>query len=66
MKFGIVWAEWNHTITHALMQGAYDTLIKHGAKPENIIAKTVPEFSEPRKEMYKPWSSTTFKPSISV
>lgn len=42
MKFGIVWAEWNHTITHALMQGAYDTLINHGAKPENIITKTVP------------------------
>jgi 6,7-dimethyl-8-ribityllumazine synthase len=42
MKFGIVWAEWNHTITHGLMKGAYDTLVKHGAKPENIITKTVP------------------------
>jgi len=42
MKFGIVWAEWNHTITNALMQGAYDTLTKHGAKAENIIVKTVP------------------------
>ena len=42
MKFGIVWAEWNHTITHALMQGAYDTLIKYGAKSENITTKTVP------------------------
>lgn len=42
MKFGIVWAEWNHTITNGLMQGAYDTLIKHGAKAENIITKTVP------------------------
>ena len=42
MKFGIVWAEWNHGITSALMQGAYDTLIKHGAKPENINTKTVP------------------------
>lgn len=42
MKFGIVWAEWNHTITHALMKGAYDTLIKHGAKADNIITKTVP------------------------
>lgn len=41
-KFGIVWAEWNHEITHALYKGAYDTLIKHGAKPENIISKTVP------------------------
>jgi 6,7-dimethyl-8-ribityllumazine synthase len=42
MKFGIVWAEWNHTITHSLMKGAHDTLIKHGAKEENIITKTVP------------------------
>jgi len=42
MKFGIVWAEWNHKVTHALMQGAYDTLVKHGAKTEDIIVKTVP------------------------
>lgn len=42
MKFGIVWAEWNHKTTRALMQGAYDTLLKHGAKPENIVTKTVP------------------------
>ncbi len=42
MKFGIVWAEWNHGITHALMQGAFDTLVKHGAKENNIITKTVP------------------------
>jgi len=42
MKFGIVWAEWNHGITYALMQGAYDTLVKNGAKTENIVTKTVP------------------------
>jgi 6,7-dimethyl-8-ribityllumazine synthase len=42
MKFGIVWAEWNHTITYALMQGAYNTLLTNGAKSENIITKTVP------------------------
>ena len=42
MKFGIVWAEWNHSITHSLMKGANDTLLKHGAKPENIVIKTVP------------------------
>ncbi len=41
-KFGIVWAEWNHEITHALYKGAYDTLIKHGALSEHIISKTVP------------------------
>ena len=42
MKFGIIWSEWNHDITSALMQGARDTLLKYGAKPENIIIKTVP------------------------
>lgn len=42
MKFGIVWAEWNHKTTSALMKGAYNTLINNGAKPENIIIKTVP------------------------
>lgn len=41
-KFGIVWAEWNHEVTHALYRGAYDTLVKYGAKPENIISRTVP------------------------
>lgn len=42
MKFGIVIAEWNHEITGALAQGAVDTLIKHGAKEENIVLKHVP------------------------
>jgi len=42
MKFGIVWSEWNHHITHALMQGAYNTLIKYGATENNIVTKTVP------------------------
>ena len=42
MKFGIVWAEWNYKVTHALMQGAYDTLLTHGAKKEFITVKTVP------------------------
>lgn len=42
MKFGIVVAEWNYPITKALAQGATDTLIKHGAKEDNIIIKHVP------------------------
>ncbi len=42
MKFGIVWAEWNHTITSALMMGAKNTLLAYGANPENVITKTVP------------------------
>lgn len=42
MKFGIVTAEWNMEITSALQQGAYNTLLKHGAKEENILNKWVP------------------------
>jgi 6,7-dimethyl-8-ribityllumazine synthase len=42
MKVGIVVSEWNYKITGALAQGAFDTLIKHGAKEENIIIKHVP------------------------
>ncbi|WP_192822543.1 6,7-dimethyl-8-ribityllumazine synthase [Rufibacter sp. LB8] len=41
-KFGIVVAEWNKAITDVLCKGAYDTLIQHGAKPENIHRNTVP------------------------
>jgi len=42
MKFGIVTAEWNRDITDALLKGAYETLLKHGAKEENILKKYVP------------------------
>jgi len=42
MSFGIVVAEWNAAITHALYEGCYDTLIKHGAKVENIHTMQVP------------------------
>ncbi|WP_028978870.1 6,7-dimethyl-8-ribityllumazine synthase [Sporocytophaga myxococcoides] len=41
-KFGIVVAEWNSEITESLYAGALDTLLKHGAKRENIIKKIVP------------------------
>ena len=41
-SFGIVVAEWNAEITNALYQGAYDSLIKYGAKPENIYSYPVP------------------------
>ena len=40
--FGFVVADWNEDITHALYQGALDTLIKHGAKEENIHVVQVP------------------------
>ncbi|UOQ54163.1 6,7-dimethyl-8-ribityllumazine synthase [Hymenobacter cellulosivorans] len=41
-RFGLVVAEWNREITDVLAQGAYDTLIKHGAKEENIYRNSVP------------------------
>ena len=42
MKIGIVVADWNEKITHALYEGAYDTLLKHKAKEENIQTIQVP------------------------
>ena len=42
MKFGIVVADWNEKITHALYEGAYDTLIKHKTKEDNIQTIQVP------------------------
>ena len=42
LSFGIVVAEWNARITHALYEGCYDTLIKHGAQPEHIHTLQVP------------------------
>lgn len=42
MRFGIVVSEWNNHITGALLEGAVNTLKKHGAKDENIRVQTVP------------------------
>ncbi len=42
MSFGIVVADWNEHITHALYEGAYETLTKQGALPENIQTIQVP------------------------
>jgi 6,7-dimethyl-8-ribityllumazine synthase len=41
-KFGLVVSEWNEEVTEALFEGAYQTLIDHGASKENIIRKNVP------------------------
>jgi len=41
-KFGIVVSEWNHEVTGALLEGARNTLLKHGTKPENIMIIHVP------------------------
>lgn len=42
MKFGIVVSEWNEEVTAALLQGAMDTLQKHGTTKEHIHVMTVP------------------------
>ena len=42
MKVGIVVSEWNEKITGALLEGACQTLIKHGVREEDIIVKPVP------------------------
>lgn len=41
-RFAIVVSEWNRDITENLKEGAYATLIKYGAKPENITIVYVP------------------------
>ncbi|HBC80030.1 MAG TPA: 6,7-dimethyl-8-ribityllumazine synthase [Bacteroidales bacterium] len=42
MRFGIVVSDWNHDITHALLEGAVKTLKKHGTTDNNIVVKHVP------------------------
>jgi 6,7-dimethyl-8-ribityllumazine synthase len=40
--FGVVVSAWNHEITHALYEGCFETLVKHGTKTENIHTVQVP------------------------
>jgi 6,7-dimethyl-8-ribityllumazine synthase len=42
MRFAIVVSEWNREVTEKLKDGACDTLIGCGAKPENICVVYVP------------------------
>jgi len=42
MVFGIVVSEWNEKITKGLLNGAYTTLLKHGAIESNITVKFIP------------------------
>lgn len=42
MRLGIVVSDWNMGITYALLRGAFETLLKHGVKEENILVKHVP------------------------
>jgi len=41
-RFGIVVSEWNEEVTEALFQGAYTTLLQHGASKANIVRRNVP------------------------
>ena len=41
-RYAIVVADWNSEITFALLQGAIDTLLKHGVSEENIDVLHVP------------------------
>lgn len=42
MRFGIVVSEWNSNITGPLLEGAVNTLKKHGATDDHILVQTVP------------------------
>ena len=42
MRFGIVVSEWNSDVTGRLLEGAYETLQRHGVSEDRIIVKTVP------------------------
>ena len=42
LRFAIVVSEWNPEITEKLKESAYNTLLKHGAKPDNITIAYVP------------------------
>ncbi|NJC25004.1 6,7-dimethyl-8-ribityllumazine synthase [Neolewinella antarctica] len=42
LKFGVVVADWNKDITHALYEGCLETLTKHGALTDNIHVIQVP------------------------
>ena len=42
LTVAIVVSEWNKHITHALYEGCYDTLVKHGVQPDQIHTMQVP------------------------
>lgn len=42
MRFGIITAEWNEEVTQALLHGAVNTLLLHGAKKDDLHIYYVP------------------------
>ncbi len=56
LKVGIVVSEWNDHITFGLLNGASETLAKHGVLKENIILRYVPgtfELALGAQQMYE-------------
>lgn len=41
-KIGVVVSEWNEEVTGALLDGAFNTMLKHGVNKEDIIVRFVP------------------------
>lgn len=41
-RIGIVVSDWNSSVTHSLLNGAIDTLLKFGVSDEDIIIEHVP------------------------
>lgn len=42
LRFGIVCARWNPTVTDAMLRSALDALERHGAKKDNVTVVRVP------------------------
>lgn len=42
LRIGVVVAEWNSEITHALLEGCVQTLIRHAVSEEDILIEHVP------------------------
>lgn len=58
-RFGIVVADWNSHITHAMMRGAIETLLRHGVQAQNISVTHVPGTVE---LTYGAWNMLTSNP----
>lgn len=41
-RFGIVYSEWNETVTNALLEGAVSTLYDIGVAKKDIVVSSVP------------------------
>lgn len=41
-RFAVIVADWNSEITYSLLEGAYETLVKHGVKENHIKVMHVP------------------------